>query len=333
VSAVPLSSARPVDVTAVWAGSELLVCCDRNGSGAAYRPADDRWDRLPDSPFPGRTSVAAVWTGREVLLWGGTDAPGVSQAHADGMAYDPAGRRWRVIPPAPIGPRFGSDAVWTGTEMLVWGGLPQCCAIDSVIHDPAAAAYDPVANSWRRLADVPPSWSGDDGSAATLVQGNGRVWVWRRDHLGWYDATQDRWVDAAPAPALPAPEVLSTADPAAAAVLSGDDLLVWTGGASGDLHGLAYRLPDGPWRRIADAHGYVDALSVGPGDRVFAALSAPGGTRVLDYRVAQDRWRELDPPPLTMRRRVVTAWTGEELLVWGGYSDTGPVLDGAVYRP
>ena len=34
-----------------------------------------------------------------------------------------ATRRWRTLPPAPIAARYGATAVWTGSEMLVVGGL------------------------------------------------------------------------------------------------------------------------------------------------------------------------------------------------------------------
>src|SRR5205807_4897393 len=145
--------------------------------GAAYEPGADRWQVLPPAPVAGRFGTSAVWSGREVLFWGGQAGADTRGLHlppptatgglhlppptgtfADGAAYDPATRRWRKLPAAPIGARTGHQAVWTGREMVVWGGYPRCCPIDSVIHDPAAAAFDPATNRWRRIADVPPPW-------------------------------------------------------------------------------------------------------------------------------------------------------------------------------
>jgi hypothetical protein len=55
-----------------------------------------------------------------LLIWGGT--PGTyNNFFADGAAYDPATDRWHRL--APSSGRFASGAVWTGTEMLVWGGI------------------------------------------------------------------------------------------------------------------------------------------------------------------------------------------------------------------
>lgn len=63
-----------------------------------------------------------VWTGTELIVWGGTD-PAVG-CSADGARYDPTTSAWSPLPPAPLAPRMGATAVWTGTEFIVWGG---CC--------------------------------------------------------------------------------------------------------------------------------------------------------------------------------------------------------------
>ena len=225
--------------------------------GAAYEPVADRWDVLPPAPIAGRFGASAVWTGKEVLFWGGQD--GSATAFADGAGYDPAIREWRVLPRAPIGARTGHQAVWTGSEMVVWGGFGQCCPIDSVIDDPAAAAYDPVSDKWRRIADVPPG---------------GRPEQLPSD------------------PVLPT----STADPFAGVSLQA--------GAS---------------------------IAVGAPGRIYAA--AGQSARVLEYRIADDRWDELPLPPISTRSAAVLAWTGSELLFWGGMGDEGPEMDGAAWRP
>ena len=40
-------------------------------AGAAYDPAADRWDGIPPAPLAARARAAAVWTGREFIVWGG----------------------------------------------------------------------------------------------------------------------------------------------------------------------------------------------------------------------------------------------------------------------
>ena len=232
-----------------------------------------------------------VWTGKEVLFWGGQ--AGADTIFADGAAYDPAAGRWRTLPPAPIGPRTGHQAVWTGREMVVWGGYSRCCPIDSITHDPAAAAYDPVTNRWRRMADVPPPWSGDDGFAATVVA-DGRPLVWRRGRLAAYDPAADRWSEVAGTPPAVPPAPGTTIDPVTLAASAGGDVYTWVGNA-GRLDGAAWRPSTSTWRRTAPLDAQTGSAIVAAGtDRLFVA--AGQSARILEYRIADDRWSEVAPP-------------------------------------
>ncbi|HET6967994.1 MAG TPA: hypothetical protein VFI44_06935, partial [Ornithinibacter sp.] len=67
---------------------------------------------LPRGPFAARSGPAVVWTGSEMIVWGGDGE------RLDGAAFDPATGAWREIAPAPLEPRASSRVVWTGTEML-----------------------------------------------------------------------------------------------------------------------------------------------------------------------------------------------------------------------
>ena len=325
-------------MAAAWTGRQLVVWGGQAdghepaADGAAYDPAADRWEVLPAAPIAGRFGASAVWDGKEVLLWGGQgDA---TTAFADGAAYDPATRRWTVLPAAPIGPRTGHQAIWTGKEMIVWGGFARCCPIDSVIHDPAAAAYDPTTVRWRRIADVPPPWSGDDGSAVTVAN-DGRAMAWRHGRLGAYDAATNAWSEVAGvAPgALPGNAALptGTADPFAVGVAADHEVFTWTG-RSGELQGLAWRSSDATWRRTATLDAQVGgSLTPGEPGRLFAA--AGQSSRVLEYSIADDRWSELPLAPVPTRSAAVLVWTGSDLLLWGGAGDEGPEMDGAAWRP
>ncbi len=107
------------------------------------------WRPLPAAPIPGRAGAAAVWTGREVLVWGGRSATVTRTPGRDGAAFDPARRTWRRIAPAPAGVEGGAGtAVWTGSEMLVW-------ASSSPDGPVGAAAYDPNVDHWRTLPPGP----------------------------------------------------------------------------------------------------------------------------------------------------------------------------------
>jgi hypothetical protein len=294
-------------MAAVWTGRLLVAwggqAADGHqaaGEGAAYDPAADRWEALPPAPIPARFGASAVWTGREVLFWGGQ--AGTDSVFADGGAYDPVARRWRALPKAPIGARTSHQAVWTGTEMVVWGGFERCCPIDSMIHDQAAAAYDPATDQWRRIGDVPPPWSGDDGSAVTVAYA-GRPLVWRHGRLAAYDAASNGWSEVAgvpppPIPGNPAPPT-TTADPFALAVSADHEILTWTG-RSGELQGRAWGAADGRWRRTATLDAQSGAsIAYGRPGQIYAA--AGQAARVLEYRIADDRWEELPLPPVPTR--------------------------------
>ena len=77
-----------------------------------------REKHFADWPLGERTSPPMVWTGTELVVWGG----GIYDAAGDGAAFNLAKGTWRVIAQAPIGPRETPAVAWTGTEMLVWGG-------------------------------------------------------------------------------------------------------------------------------------------------------------------------------------------------------------------
>ena len=73
-----------------------------------------------------------VWTGREVLVWGGSVPNPTTDPYAgyprDGAAYDPATRTWRRMPAAPPSPPSlltAYSAVWTGDLALFVGGSDQ----------------------------------------------------------------------------------------------------------------------------------------------------------------------------------------------------------------
>jgi hypothetical protein len=67
--------------------------------------------------------MAAVWTGKRLLLWGGeTGTPGDFVIPPHGLAYDPKADRWSPLLQAPLKGRLDPLAVWTGHAMIVWGG-------------------------------------------------------------------------------------------------------------------------------------------------------------------------------------------------------------------
>lgn len=198
----------------VWTGRELLVASgDHSTPGAAfhaiaYDPATDQWRTLADAPLAPRNLAASVWTGSEWLVWGGNDD---TDDFADGAAYDPATDSWRPLPESPLSARR-VPAVWTGTEMLVTAGASGGDATgNGEFAHSDGAAYDPVTDTWRSIAEGPahpgfaPLWTG----RLLLLFAKGGVVA--------YDAAADTW---------------HTDDLSFGAVSHDDQSPVWTGTAA-----------------------------------------------------------------------------------------------------
>jgi hypothetical protein len=83
---------------------------------------DDMWTptTLTNAPSA-RDSHAAVWTGSEMIVWGGSAGPGVN--FNSGGRYNPSTDSWTATSTtnAPS-PRLSQTAVWAGSEMILWGG-------------------------------------------------------------------------------------------------------------------------------------------------------------------------------------------------------------------
>src|SRR5947207_487008 len=82
---------------------------------------DDTWTptNLANAPL-GRSLHTAVWTGSEMIVWGGYD--GFDPFNTGGR-YNTSNDSWTATTTinAPFAP-VGHTAVWTGIQMIVWGG-------------------------------------------------------------------------------------------------------------------------------------------------------------------------------------------------------------------
>ena len=102
----------------VWGGNDFGSGLN---TGGRYEPSTDIWTTTSTLNAPeARTSHTAVWTGSEMIVWGGQ--PVINT----GGRYNATTDNWTPtsIVNAPDG-RFGHTAVWTGSEMIVWGGFDE----------------------------------------------------------------------------------------------------------------------------------------------------------------------------------------------------------------
>jgi hypothetical protein len=147
----------------VWTGREFFYWggeTDEGGvqhaDGAVYEPSSRTWRPLPRGPLALRSSAAAVWSGGEVLVWGGQARDG---EWGDGAGFDPVTDEWRLLPPSPLSPRVPVTAVWTGRELIVWGDESR----SGRATQREGAAYDPSANRWRLLPLAPMGFNQAEG--------------------------------------------------------------------------------------------------------------------------------------------------------------------------
>src|SRR5215510_4893754 len=105
----------------------------------AYSPPTNTWKQLAATSLSRREGHSAIWTGTEMLIWGGERSGlGLNESFfADGGRYNPNTDTWRPMAASPLRARWVHAAVWTGTEMLVWGGADENGALTD------GAAYHP----------------------------------------------------------------------------------------------------------------------------------------------------------------------------------------------
>jgi len=333
---------------AVWTGSEMIVW-GHGALGARFDPAANAWRPLPSAGAPApRHETALLWTGSEVVLWGGWIPRALAgggfdaQVVADGARYDPAQGSWRSIAAqgAPA-PRGLHGAIWTGKEVVVWGGTQGG-------FEPLGdgATYDLAVDRWTPMpvagAPGPRSahsavWTGSEvivwggyGSDAALLQDGGR-----------YDPRARTWRAISP-------DLRPRGGHFAA--WTGSEMLVW-GGYAGEPCGLdfcysdsgaRYSPPGDTWlpaRRAGAPSGRRDFTAVWTSNELIvwggfdANYELATGAR---YRPDLDTWEPVEtrgaPAP---RDSHVAVWTGSEMIVWGGYAlaDGYPRLPGGRYRP
>lgn len=292
----------------VWGGFGTSACL---GSGGVFDPVANAWRPMATGPT-GRCASVAVWTGTVMIVWGGyseTDqsvgatADATSSDLGDGAIYDPAADTWRTIATqgAPAAREYAS-AVWTGTEMVVWGGSAASAASSSTTqYFGDGAAYNPTTNTWRPISSQGAPTPRD---SQVVVWTGSRMLVWGGDsdvidpnptasvRGAAYDPQSDQW---SPINGQNAPTALYDAQ----AVWTGTQMAVW------------------------DGHSFLNGQS---------------STLAATYDPVKDAWQPMamsaavQPPQ--PRYAATAVWTGNNALMWGGSGANGPaVQDGVSYDP
>jgi hypothetical protein len=314
-----------------WHGMVIVaVLLAASGCGLGdpgLRPhAGERWRQLAEAPLSPRIGHSAVWTGQELLIWGG--GPPGGRPKADGAAYDPAADQWRRLPPAPLARRSRHAAVWTGTDMLVWGGVQPGRGGRSEVALADGAAYRPTTRTWRPIPPAPLAgdtavWSGTE----LLVLGRAERGPGPRLGGAAWDPRGGRWRRLAVSP-LPVGNEFEV-------LLVDGNLAAFTYvDSERACHGGLYDLASGTWRmlRACPLLPIMYPQPIWTGSRIVLLTWGPewfdGGEvnpwpeRVYTngtYDLATDSWRRpaTRPDGLQPGYGGRFVWTGREVLMWG----------------
>jgi N-acetylneuraminic acid mutarotase len=322
----------------VWGGYENLTGSETS-TGGRYDPTTDTWTPTSTTGAPStRFNHSAVSTGATMILWGGLD---FDTGETDtGGRYDVASDTWTAtsLVNAPEA-RNDATAVWTGSRMIVWGGFGSSLPVDS------GGSYDPVTDTWTAtsLAGAPEARYGH-----TAVWTGSRMIVWGGSDYdgvdftklgsgGRYDPAADTWTDTSLAGA-PAPRNLH------GAVWTGSRMIVWGGRDAGEFShndGARYDPATDTWTatstsgapqaRDAFASAWTGSLMIVWGGASFDGASLANLSTGGRYNPASDSWTPTfttGAPSARGRHRAV--WTGNVMIVWGGYNTLGT---GSRYNP
>jgi hypothetical protein len=266
--------------------------------------ADDTWMATSVINGPSaRVNHKAVWTGTEMIVWGGNDNTG--------GRYNPATDSWIATSTtnAPVG-RENHTAVWTGTEMIVWGGS------NGINNFNTGGRYNPGIDSWIATTNT---------NAPTARYWHTAVWtgtemiVW-----GGYDGTHSFNTGSRYNPATDGWIATSTTNAPTGrenhtAVWTGNEMIVW--GGNGNTGGR-YKADTNSWTATSTINaptGRSGHAAVWTGFEMIVW----GGLETLStggrYNPGTDSWVATSTTNAPGDRDVPTAvWTGSEMIVWGG---------------
>jgi N-acetylneuraminic acid mutarotase len=288
-------------------------------------------------PPAARAWHTAVWTGTEMLVWGGYNSTYLN----DGGRYNPAANSWTALPTngAPAA-RWYHTAIWTGSEIMVWGGQGS----SGYLND--GGRYNPVADSWTALTT--------NGAPAARV-GHTAVWtgsemiVWGGTYFsgnfgypcndgGRYDPTANSWTG------VPTNGAAAARYEGHTAVWTGTEMIVWGGAGSGSPpclnDGGRYNPTANSWTALpttgAPAARY-DHTTVWTGGQMIVWGGANGTSSFFNdggrYNPAANVWTALlTNGALAARSHHTAVWSGSEMIVWGGRG-AGYFNDGGRYNP
>jgi N-acetylneuraminic acid mutarotase len=330
--------------TAVWTGTEMIVWGGSNGccmnTGDRYNPSTDTWSTASagaNCPYP-RMYHTAVWTGTEMIIWGGIgpwSGPGSCGAAAyvmnTGGRYNPSTDTWVATSTGNNCPkwRFRHSAVWTGTEMIIWGGETDAWSNPTIFNN--GGRYNPSSNSWVAISTG--SGCPVKRYSHTAVWTGTEMIIWGgcitsspqyTNTGGRYDPATDTWIGTSTG--IYCPSIRSNA----AAVWTGTEMIVWGGGTNLIKYndGGRYDPATDSWTATSTGANCPSARSSYTVVWTEADMIVWGGANTPlvayndggRYNPSTDTWAATSTGANCPSGRYahVAVWTGVEMIIWGG---------------
>jgi hypothetical protein len=312
-----------------WTGTELIVWSPSQRYGGRYDAALDTWSSLNTIDTTVRTGASGVWAGGVFIVWGGSDPASGTRLNT-GERYDPQTNTWSpmTVTDAPAA-RSGHLALWTGTRMIVWGGVANTGFITT------GGSYDPQLDAWTAMSST---GAPAGRSQSTAVWDGTRMIVWGGTGLssqpvatgGRYDPSTDTW---APTSASNAP----AARRQHTAVWTGSEMIVWGGRAlSAVLNtGARYDPVNDTWAATTPTNAPPErfdhrAVWTGSEMLLWGGFTYSGGR----YNPSTDIWTSMAGPniPTIGHHGNALVWTGSSMVAWGG-AEAANVTTGGRYDP
>jgi N-acetylneuraminic acid mutarotase len=291
----------------------------------------DTWIATSTTNAPdGRTTHAAVWTGSEMIVWGGYDG---TTYFNTGARYNPSTDSWTATSStnAPT-VRANPTGVWTGSEMIVWGGY-------NGAYLNTGARYNPGTDSWIATSTTNAP-AGRTVHTAVWTGSEMIVWGGTPDGTtflntgGRYNPSADSWTTSSTANA-PVGRGLHTA------VWTGSQMIVWGGydGTNVFNSGGRYNPATNSWTSSSTANapaGRNVHTAVWTGTEMIV-WGGSNSTGILNsggrYNPSADSWMATGSSNVPAKRLAHTAvWTGSEMIVWGGADATAVLNTGGRYN-
>jgi N-acetylneuraminic acid mutarotase len=299
---------------------------------------DDTWTATSITNAPAaRYWHTAVWTGSEMIVWGGCLDDFCSNVSNTGGRYTPSTNSWTATSTsnAPAA-RATHTAVWTGSEMIVWGGGGNGISLNT------GGRYNPSTDSWTPISTInAPTgrnyhtalWNGSEMIVWGGYGSNGYL-----NSGGRYNPSTDTWT---PISTTNAPSARDNHT----AVWTGSEMIVW-GGYIGSFQyvnsGGRYDPGTDSWTatnttNAPTGRGSHTAVWIG-GEMIVWGGAFDDGSHYLNtggrYIPGADSWTATSTTNVPAARAYHTlVWTGSQMIVWGGEGESGLLNTGGRYNP